>query len=579
MRKAILSVFTLAIVLLATNNSAIACTNYLITKGASVDGSTMISYSADAHVLYGELYHWPAAIYPAGVMMEVYEWDTGKFLGKIPQAAETYNVVGNMNEHQLAIGETTYGGRSELGKQEGAIIDYGSLIYITLQRAKNAREAIKTFHELTANYGYYSSGESFSIADPNEVWILELIGKGDGYKGAVWVARMVPDGYVSGHANQARITTFPLADGKISVTSKDFDRFLKNKEIETIYSEDVITFAREKGYFKGKDKNFSFSDTYAPVDFGGARFCEMRVWTMFNRVTGGMDQYFDYVKGNIEHGRSLANGDENVDQYATNRMPLWIKPDNKVGLHDMFAFMRDHLQGTELDMTKDIGAGPFGMAVRWRPLTWKVDGVTYCHERVTATQQTGFSFIAQMRSWLPDPIGGIHWFGVDDATCTVYMPMYCSMTRAPYSMERGNGAMMTWSDDAAFWVFNQVTNFAYTRWNIIYPEVIEKIHALEQEFVNVTPEIDAKALDLYKADPEKAVAFLTDYSTRLGDKVTDDWKHFYRYLFMRFMDGNVKTPVPGEMNPAVEYPGYPEEWNRRVVKETGDQFKVIGSDH
>ncbi|MBE0637968.1 MAG: C69 family dipeptidase [Bacteroidales bacterium] len=579
MKKLFLSVFTLVIFVLAANHTASACTNYLITKGASIDGSTMISYSADSHVLYGELYHWSAGTWPEGTMMDVYEWDTGKFLGQILQAIQTYNVVGNINEHQVAIGETTYGGREELGSQEGAIVDYGSLIYITLQRARTAREAIKIFHELTSTYGYYSSGESFSIADPNEVWILEMIGKGNGNKGAVWVARMIPDGYVSGHANQARITTFPLADNKVSVTSKNFDKFLKDNKIETIYADDVISFAREKGYFKGQDKNFSFSDTYAPVEFGGARFCEMRVWTMFNRVTAGMDQYFDYVKGNIEHGRSLPNGDDNVDQYATNRMPLWIKPEKKVGVQDMFEFMRDHLQGTELDMSKDLGAGPYGVPIRWRPLTWKVGDVTYCHERVTATQQTGFSFIAQMRSWLPNPIGGIIWFGVDDATCSVYMPMYCSIKHAPYSMERGHGAMMRWSDDAAFWVFNQVTNFAYTRWNTIYPEVINKIHTYEQEFVKQTPAIDAKALELYKSSPEQAVSFLTDYSTRLGDQVTDEWKHFYRYLFMRYMDGNIKTPVPGQLNPKVEQPGYPVEWLERIVKETGDQFKVIGSGH
>jgi dipeptidase len=553
-----------------------ACTNYIITKGASTDGSTMISYAADAHVLYGELYHWPAATWPEGTMMDVYEWDTGKFLGKIEQARETYNVVGNINEFQVSIGETTFGGLKELGSQEGAIIDYGSLIYITLQRAKNAREAIQMFHFLTSTYGYYSSGESFSIADPNEVWFMELIGKGEGEKGAVWVARMVPDGYVSGHANQARITTFPLADGKTSVTSKEFDKFLKDKKIETIYSEDVISFARQKGYFNGKDSNFSFSDTYAPVDFGGARFCEIRVWSMFNDVVDGMDQYWEYVKGNIEHGDKLANGDENIDKYATNRMPLWVKPNEKVSVLDMFEFMRDHLEGTELDMSKDIGAGPFGVPYRWRPLTWEVDGVTYCNERATATQQTGFSFIAQMRNWLPDPIGGILWFGLDDASCSVYMPMYCGITRAPKTMERGNGAMMRWSDDAAFWVFNQVSNFTYTRWNHIYPEVKEKIDAFENEFVELTPSIDARAKKLYDQNPKLAVNFLTDYSTGTGDRVTHAWKDFYRYLFMRFMDGNTKKPVTGQQNPDVKFPGYGEEWYQIIIEETGDQFKVIG---
>lgn len=556
-----------------------ACTNYLITKGASVDGSTMISYAADSHVLYGELYHWPAATWPEGTMMDVYEWDTGKYLGKIKQAPVTYNVVGNINEFQVAIGETTYGGRKELGNQPGAIIDYGSLIYITLQRAKTAREAIKIFHELTSKYGYYSSGESFSIADPDEVWILELIGKGEGHKGAVWVARLIPDGYVSGHANQARITTFPLADNKTSVTSENFDLFMNDENIGTIYSEDVISFAREKGWFTGKDKNFSFSDVYAPVDFGGARFCEIRVWTMFNDVTDGMDQYWEYVKGDIEHGKKLPSGDENVDKFATNRMPLWVKPDEKVSVQDMFEFMRDHLEGTELDMRKDIGAGPFRKPYRWRPLYWEVDGETYCNERATATQQTGFSFIAQMRDWLPDPIGGILWFGVDDAACSVYVPMYCGITRAPHSYERGNGAMMRWSDDAAFWVFNQVTNFTYTRWNIIYPEVREKIHAYEDEFVALTPVIDDRAKTLYEENPRLAVNYLTDYSTNTGDRVTKEWKDFYRYLFMKYMDGNVKEAVPGQQNPKLEQPGYGEDWYRLIIEKTGDQFKVKGEGH
>lgn len=573
------SILVVVLALIVATPQVFSCTNYIVTKGASSDGSVMFSYSADSHVLYGELYHWPAGEWPEGTMMDIYEWDTGKYLGKIKQARRTYNVVGNINEHQVAIGETTFGGVEMLHHQEGAIMDYGSLIYVTLQRARTAREAIKIFHELTSTYGYYSTGESFTIADPKEAWILEMIGKGNGYKGAVWVARMIPDGYVSGHANQARITTFPLADGKTSVTEKDFDKFLKNPSITTIYSSDVISFAREKGLFQGKDKNFSFSDTYNPVSFGGARFCEMRVWTMFNRVTDGMNKYFDYVKGKIERAATLENGDPNVDKYATNRMPLWVKPNRKISLDDMFEFMRDHLQGTELDMTKDIGAGPFGVPIRWRPLTWKVDGVTYCHERVTATQQTGFSFVAQLRSWLPDPIGGILWFGVDDTSCTIYMPMYCSITRVPYSLQRGHGAMMQWSDDAAFWIFNQVSNFTYTRWSIIYPEVYNRIKKFEGEFIAATPEIDAKALELHKANPQQAVEYLTEYSTRLGDRVTDEWRHFYRYLFMRYMDGNVKTPVEGQMNPKVEQPGYPEEWLRRIVNETGDRFKVIGSDH
>lgn len=570
-----LFIFLMAGVNMQTN----ACTNYLITKGASTDGSTMISYAADSHVLYGELYHWNAATWPEGSMLDVYEWDTGKYLGQIKQAAQTYNVVGNMNEYQVAIGETTYGGREELGSQKGAIMDYGSLMYISLQRAKTAREAIKLFHDLTSEYGYASSGESLSIADANEVWILEIIGKGEGEKGAVWVARMIPDGYVSGHANQARITTFPLADGKTSLTSKDLNRFLTDKKIETVYSEDVISFAQKKGYFKGKDANFSFSDTYAPVSFGGARFCEIRVWTMFNDVSSGMDKYWEYVKGNIEHNSKLANGDDNNNHYATNRMPLWIKPDRKVSVQDMFEFMRDHLEGTELDMSKDLGAEPFGLPIRWRPLTWEVNGVNYCNERATATQQTGFSFISQMRNWLPNPIGGIHWFGVDDAACSVYAPMYCSITQAPHTFERGNGAMMRWSDDAAFWAFNQVSNFTYTRWNLIHPEVAEKQKGLENEYVALTPMIDARAKELYGTDPALAVKYLTDFSTSTGDRLVYDWKNFYKYLFMKYMDGNVKTPVAGEQNPSFKQPGYSPEWLERIAKETGDKLKVTGDSH
>lgn len=554
-----------------------ACTNYLITKGASTDGSTMLSYAADSHVLYGELYHWPATTWPDDAMLDVYEWDTGKFLGQIKQAKKTYNVVGNINEFQVAIGETTYGGRSEL-HDPNAIMDYGSLIYIALQRSKNAREAIKTIATLMEEYGYYSSGESFSIADPNEVWIMELISKGPDNKGAVWVARRIPDGYVSGHANQARITTFPLSDGKTSISSDEMDKIF-NPEVENIYAADVISFAREKAYYKGEDKNFSFSDTYAPVDFGGARFCEIRVWSMFNEIMDGADQYWEYVKGNIEHGKKLANGDDNVNHYATNRMPLWVKPNRKVSVQDMMHFMRNHLEGTELDMSKDVGAGAFENPYRWRPLTWKVDGVSYCNERATATQQTGFSFITQSRSWLPDPIGGIIWWGVDDASSSVFMPMYGSITKAPRSVERGNGAMMVWSDDAAFWVFNQVTNFAYTRYNLIHPEIEAKQQMFEDQFVSHTPMVDQAAVALYEKNPNAAAEYLTHYSCSQADIVTHAWKDFYKYLFMKYMDGNVKRPNPGQQNPHLEQPGYGEKWYKRIADETGDQLKVKGAAH
>lgn len=538
---------------------AMACTNFLITKGASADGSCMISYSADSHTLFGELYHWPAATYPAGAMLDVYEWDTGKYLGKIKQAAQTFNVVGNMNEYQVAIGETTYGGREEL-VDTAAVVDYGSLIYIALQRSKTAREAIQVMTSLVAEYGYYSEGESFSISDPNEVWIMEMIGKGKPEiikdkkgrqtvkynKGAVWVAVRIPDGYISGHANHARITTFPLNDPE-----------------NCLYSPDVISFAREKGYYTGDDKNFSFSDAYNPLDFEGARFCEARVWSAFNKVTKGMDKYLDYAKG--------------VD--LSNRMPLYVKPEHKLTLQDVYGLMRDYYQGTPLDMTKDAGAGPYGSIVRWRPLTWKVDGVEYCNERAVSTQQTGFSFIAQSRGWLPQTIGGIIWFGVDDTYSTVYSPMYTCMTEIPETFAVGNGDMMTFSDNAAFWVFNQVSNFAYTRYQDMIPDIQAKQSKLEGDYIAMVPAIDKIAGDLYKSSPEKAVRFLTDYSVSQANNTVNEWKKLYAHLFTRFMDGNIKTAVPGQKNPKVSQPGYGEEFYRNVVKQTGDKFKVVGGEN
>ncbi len=569
--------FVLSFLLLAGNGYA--CTNYLVTKGASANGSVMISYNADSHVLYGALYHWPAGIWPKGTMMDVYEWDTGKYLGKIEQAHQTYNVIGNMNEHQVAIGETTYGGLASLQHQPSAIVDYGSLIYLALQRSKNAREAIKVMTGLVAKYGYYSEGESFSISDKNEAWILEMIGKGEGEKGAVWVARRIPDGYVSGHANQARITTFPLANGKTSITSKDIDKIF-NKDVSTVYAADVISFAREKGFYKGKDADFSFSDTYDPVNFEGARFCELRVWTMFNEVKSGMNKYWDYAKGTIIHGKKLADGDKNVNGYATNRMPLWVKPDKKVTLQEMMHFMRNHLEGTELDMSKDVGAGPFHCPYRWRPLTWKVNDTEYINERATATQQTGFTFVAQSRNWLPDAIGGIIWWGVDDASGTVYMPMYSSITKVPENFKVGNGSMMDWSDSSGFWIFNQVENFAYTAWDRIHPDIVKVQTELENQFIAFTPAVDAGADALYKSDPKEAVAYLTQYSNSMASKTFKTWKNLYHYLFMKYMDGNIKfkRAVPKGykyVNPKLEQPGYGEEWYKLIIEQTGNKFKDL----
>lgn len=550
----------LALLLCVINCGIMACTNFLITKGASEDGSTMISYSADSHVLYGELYHWAAGKYPEGTMMDVHDWDSGKYLGKIPQARETYNVVGNMNEFQVSIAETTYGGRKELESQKDAIIDYGSMIYIGLARSKSAREAIKVMTELIAQYGYASSGESLSVADKNEVWIMEMIGKGEGKKGAVWVARRIPDGLVCAHANHPRISTFPQENGETSISSKNMDKiFLPT--VECVYEEEVISLARSKGWYTGEDKDFSFCDAYAPIDFGAARFCEMRVWAMFRQVNKDMEQYADYASG----------------KNLKNRMPLWIKPDKKVSLKNMMAFMRDHLEGTEFDMTKDMGAGPYNCPYRWRPLTWKANNHTYINERATSTQQTGFSFVSQMRSWLPDYCGGILWFGVDDAASSLYIPMYCSMTEVPEAFKEGNGDMMTFTK-SAFWIFNQVSNFAYTRYRDIHPEIAKIQGTLEAKYIQYTPAIDLAAQKLAEGNVDLAKEFLTDYSVNTANRAVKTWQDLYVYLFTKYMDGNIKTRVPGQKNPKVSQPGYGEDWYKKIAEETKDKLKMIGED-
>lgn len=537
--------------------ASMACTNFLITKGASVDGSAMITYAADSHTLYGELYYSPAADYPKGTMLDIYEWDTGKFLGKIEQVEHTYSVVGNINEHQLAIGETTFGGRSELHHQPDAIMDYGSLMYIALQRAKTAREAIEVMTDLVEKYGYYSEGESFSISDPDEVWIMEMIGKGENEKGAVWVALRVPDGYICGHANQARITTFPLKDPE-----------------NCMYAKDVISFAHEKGWFEGLNKDFSFSDVYAPVDFGGARFCEARVWAGFKKVTSGMDQYTEYAMGKVER-------DENG--IASNRMPLWVKPDKPLNLSDVFGLMRDHFENTPMDMTKDTGAGPYKLPYRWRPLTWEVDSVEFCNERATSTQQTGFSFIAQSRGNLPDPIGGILWFGVDDTYSTCYIPMYCGMKEVPETFAVGNGDMLTYSETSAFWTFNLVSNLAYLRYDSMIKDVQKLQNELESGFMKMTPAIDAAAVNLWNSGSQDlAIEFLTNYSVESANTTVKKWKNLGNFLLVKYKDGNIMKESNGVfertetgMPPSPDQPGYPEDWYRSIIKQTGNHLKVI----
>ena len=557
----------LVLVLLIGFNYTQACTNFLVTKGASVDGSTMITYAADAHVLYGELYYTPAMDYPSNAMVDVIEWDTKKLLGTIKQVSHTYSVVGNMNEHQVSIGETTYGGRPELSNFHSGIVDYGSLMWLALQRAKTAREAIKVIAGLFDEYGYYSSGESFSISDKNEVWIMELIGKGEGQKGALWVALLVPDGYVCAHANQARITTFDFQEKN--------DWF--NESQTVFHAPDVVSFARAKGWYSGKDKDFSFSDVYAPVDFGGARFCEMRVWSFFKDVNSKMGKYADYASGVIKHGKN---------EFAKNRMPLWIKPDNKVSAQDLMKYMRDHLEGTDWDMSKDIGAGPWELPYRWRPLTWEVDSVVYCNERATATQQTGFSFVSQSRNWLPDPIGGIHWFSVDDANTTVYTPMYCGITKVPESYAVGNGDLLTFSWDAAFWVFNFVSNWTYSRYSYMIKDVRVKQQAFEKKYAELTPVIDNAAKTLYAQNPELAIEFITNYSVNTANNLVDDWRELGEFLLTKYIDGNIKKEKEGKFERTAtgypagpDQPGYPDWWLKKVVETSNGKFEVKGAAH
>ena len=523
-----------------------ACTNFLIGKNASTDGSTMISYSADSYNLYGELYHWPAKKYNAGELLKVYEWDSGRYLGEIPQVLQTYNVVGNMNEHQLAIGETTFTGRRELSDPNG-IMDYGSLIYITLQRAQNAREAIRIMTDLVKDNGYASTGESFSIADPNEVWVMELIGKGEGNKGAVWVAVRIPDDCVSAHANQARIQQFPLHDPE-----------------NCIYSPDVIDFALKKGYYSGNDEDFSFAQAYAPIDFGALRFCEARVWSFFNHVNKDMAGYVSYAKGE-----------------TTDPMPLYIKPDNKLSMRDVQNYMRDHYEDTELDWRNEYGAGPFNSPYRWSPLTWEVDSVEYCNERPISTQQTGFSFVSQSRSWLPNEIGGILWFGIDDAAQSVYYPIYVGNTTMPKEMEVGNGDLLNFTWESAFWIHNWVSNMVYDRYSDKIVHVQELQDKLESSFETNQPEIEKEALALYETSKTEALSFLNNYSNTNVTEGLKKWKNMGEYMMVKYLDGVVKKEENGKFKrneygePASpDRPGYPNEHYRKVIEETGDKYKV-----
>ena len=508
-----------------------ACTNFLVGKDASVDGSTMISYAADSYALYGFLHFVPAADHPEGAVREVKDWDTGKPLCTIPQVTHTYNVVGNMNEHQLAIGETTWGGRPELESGEG--IDYGSLIYIALERCKTAREAIKCMTDLVAEYGYASSGETFSIADPNEVWLMELIGKGKVEKGAVWVATRIPDDCIAAHANQARFTT---------INFKDKENWM--------WSKDVVKFARKQGYYTGKkDEDFNFQEAYAPYDFSGLYVCEARVWSFFRKFSNDMDRYFDFASGKtfVETG----------GKYAGERMPLYIKPNHKVSAQELKDCMRDQYEGTPLDITQGPDAGPWHSKLRYGSLGFQLDSVQYWFERPIATQQTAWSFVAQMRGYEGANAGGIFWFGVDDAATSLYVPMYSSITAVPECFQEGNGDLYTYSPTSAWWTYNIVANWAYSKYSAMLPDIQKVQSAWEDKFNSQVAAIDAQVAVM---DKEKATEFLTKYSCAQAQESTAAWKELGIYLFVKYLDGQERKEKDGQFlrNPY----GEPEGPNR-----------------
>ncbi|MBP5548293.1 MAG: C69 family dipeptidase [Bacteroidales bacterium] len=552
--------------------NAEACTNFICSRGASADGSTMITYAADSHTRYGQLRYHRGGTHQAGETVKLYNYGSLKFQIEIPQAAVTYNVVGFINEHQLAIGETTWGGISPLDKGNAEGIDYGNLIYLALQRAKNCREAIKVMAELVETYGYADGGESFSLADPNEVWILEITSKGPYEKGAVWVARRVPDGYVCGHANQARITTFPQEPLKWkkkvphpAISSKHID-CIYEPEVECVYSEDVIFFALKhsefEALFDGDEEGFSFADVYNPLTFSGLRACESRVYAMFNRCADDMKKYEAYAMG---------------DPIAE-RLPLWVKPNRKLSVQDVMELMRDHFEGTPMDMNGDVGAGPFHCPYRWRPMDFEVDGKKYVHERAISTQQTGFSFVAQCRSWLPDKLGGIIWFGVDDTYSTVYCPMFCGITQVPVCFEEGNGSMAEYSETSAFWLFNRVSNFCYLRYDSMIVDVRRVQKELEQDFTKI---VDGVSREYENYDDARLVAAINKTSNRCADQMMRRWTQLDRFLLMKYIDGNIKNTeneriktTPTGVVAGLKQPPYPQWFYEMIVRDKGEILKV-----
>ena len=548
MKKIILSLSAILFAVIAGN----ACTNFLVGKKASKDGSVFISYSADSYGMSGFVAHFPAAVHPEGAMRDVYDWDTGVFLGRIPEARVTYNVLGNINEHQVAIAETTFGGRPELVDTTG-VIDYGSLMYIALQRSKTAREAIDVMTSLVQEYGYYSSGESFSIADPNELWILELIGKGSKEKGAVWVAVRIPDDCISAHANQARIRKFDM----------------KDKE-NVLYSKDVIKFARKMGYYSGVDADFDFAAAYCPADFGGLRYCDARVWSFFNMFADAdMSKYVAW-----------ASGDANAEP-----MPLYFKPKAPISLQDVQNGMRDHYEGTPFDITNDLGAGPYKMPYRVSPLSCEVDGKEYFNERPISTFQTAFTFVAQLRSFMPNEVGGVMWFGTDDANMVVYTPVYCCATAVPdcYAERYADPVEFSWK--SSFWVFNWVSNMIYPKYSMVIDDMRAAQGELESRIYGLSQKIESEAMLALKESPKYAVKVLTDFTCNSAEMALAEWKKFGEKVIVKYNDFVVKKEENGKIKrsktglvDAIVRPGYPQKFWKKVIEETGDRYLVPDAD-
>ena len=529
--------------------TSFACTNFIVGKNASADGSVLVSYAADNYGMFGCLYKRNATKHNAGEMREVYNWDTNKFLGKIPEASQTYNVVGNINENQVAIAETTFGGREELVDTTGSM-DYGSMIYIALERSRNAREAIKIMTSLADTYGYNSEGETFTIADKNEAWIMEMVGKGNIEKGAVWVAIRVPDDCVCAHANQSRIHKFNMKD-------KD----------NVMYAKDVVKFARKQGYFNGKDEDFDFANAYCPATFSGLRFCEARVWSFFNRwANEDMNQYLTYASGQDLNAKP---------------MPLFVKPKRKLSVADVITSMRDHYEGTPFDTTTDIGSGVYCAPYRPSPLTWKCEGKEYFNERPASTQQSAFVFVAQLRSNMPDAIGGVLWFGNDDANMVAFTPMYCCMTKAPECFSAKTADDVTFSWKSAFWVCNWVSNMVYPRYSMMFEDVRKMRDKLESSYFEKQQQIESQAKQLYSSDNNKAIALLTNYSDSIAMSMLAQWKNLGEFLVVKYNDQVIKPESEGKflrnkegLGETVKRPGFPDAYRKTIIKETGNKYLV-----